>query len=122
MWTLVFRGLATGSIYSLTAMGIVLVLSTTNVMNFAQGDMGMFLAFIAFALLMRHVSYPIAIVAVVAVGLLLGALLQILAEREQEIGDIGRVELAATRRETDRQGVQYLDLDAFVDQGVRALD
>ena len=76
MWTLVFRGLATGSIYSLTAMGIVLVLSTTNVMNFAQGDMGMFLAFIAFALLMRHVSYPIAIVAVVVVGLLLGALLE----------------------------------------------
>ncbi|MCE5192657.1 MAG: branched-chain amino acid ABC transporter permease [Candidatus Cryosericum sp.] len=76
MWTLIFRGLATGSIYSLTAMGIVLVLSTTNVMNFAQGDMGMFLAFIAFALLMRHVSYPIAIIAVVLIGLLLGALLE----------------------------------------------
>jgi hypothetical protein len=57
-----------------------------------------------------------------AVGLLLGALFQILAEGEQEIGDIGGVELAATRRETDRQGVQHLDLDALVDQGVRALD
>ena len=35
MFSLFFRGLATGSIYSLTAMGIVLILSTTNVMNFS---------------------------------------------------------------------------------------
>lgn len=76
MLNLVFRGLATGSIYSLTAMGIVLVLSTTNVMNFAQGDMGMFLAFIAFALIMRNFPYPIAIISVVVIGLILGTLLE----------------------------------------------
>lgn len=76
MFSLFFRGLATGSIYSLTAMGIVLILSTTNVINFAQGDMGMFLAFIAFILLMGKMPYPVTIVLVMLIGVILGFLLE----------------------------------------------
>jgi len=76
MFSLFFRGLATGSIYSLTAMGIVLILSTTNVINFAQGDMGMFLAFIAFILLMGKMPYPVTIVLVILMGIFLGFLLE----------------------------------------------
>jgi branched-chain amino acid transport system permease protein len=76
MFSLFFRGLATGSIYSLTAMGIVLILSTTNVMNFSQGDMGMFLAFIAFILLMAKIPYLVTIIIIILMGIFLGFLLE----------------------------------------------
>jgi branched-chain amino acid transport system permease protein len=76
MFNLLFRGLATGSIYSLTAMGIVLILSTTNVMNFAQGDMGMLLAFVALLLLSAKLPYAVTIIVTVLLGLVLGFLLE----------------------------------------------
>jgi branched-chain amino acid transport system permease protein len=76
VFNLFFRGLATGSIYSLTAVGIVLLLSTTNVMNFAQGDMGMILAFIAFVLLMAKMPYIVTIIVVIIMGIILGYFLE----------------------------------------------
>jgi branched-chain amino acid transport system permease protein len=76
MFSLFFRGLATGSIYSLTAVGIVLILSTTNVMNFAQGDMGMILAFIAFVLLMSKMPYIVAVIVIIIIGIILGYFLE----------------------------------------------
>jgi branched-chain amino acid transport system permease protein len=36
-----FQGLALGSIYALVALGFVLIIRTTNVVNFAQGDFAM---------------------------------------------------------------------------------
>lgn len=72
MFSLIFRGLATGSIYSLTAVGIVLILSTTNVMNFAQGDAGMFLTYIAFIFIVRGLNPALALPIVILVGLILG--------------------------------------------------
>lgn len=72
MFNLIFRGLATGAIYSLTATGIVLILSTTNVMNFAQGDTGMFLAYIAFLFIARRVPPMLTLPIVVVAGILLG--------------------------------------------------
>ncbi len=72
MFSLIFRGLATGSIYSLTAVGIVLILSTTNVMNFAQGDVGMFLTYIAFIFIVRGLNPSLALPIVIVVGLILG--------------------------------------------------
>jgi len=72
MFSLIFRGLATGSIYSLTAVGIVLILSTTNVMNFAQGDVGMFLTYIAFIFIVRGLNPALALPIVIVVGLILG--------------------------------------------------
>ncbi|MGB9695432.1 MAG: branched-chain amino acid ABC transporter permease [Caldisericaceae bacterium] len=76
MFNLLFRGIATGSIYSLTAMGIVLILSTTNVMNFAQGDMGMLLAFVALLLLAAKLPYLITVIITILLGLLMGFLLE----------------------------------------------
>ena len=48
---LLVNGLALGSLYALTAFGIVLIYKTTDVITFAQGDMAMFSTFIAFTLL-----------------------------------------------------------------------
>ncbi|HWI61069.1 MAG TPA: branched-chain amino acid ABC transporter permease [Symbiobacteriaceae bacterium] len=47
----VISGLATGSLYALAALGLVLIFKTSDVVNFAQGEMAMFGTFIAFTLL-----------------------------------------------------------------------
>ncbi len=48
---LIVNGLALGSLYALAAFGIVLIFKTTDVITFAQGEMAMFCAFIAFTLI-----------------------------------------------------------------------
>lgn len=89
---LIIRGLINGSIYSLTSMGIVLILSTTNVMNFAQGDMGMLLAYFAFFLLLRNLPYPVVMVMTILLGLLLGISLEkFLMSRARKVSHIGMV-------------------------------
>lgn len=50
---LMVNGLALGSLYALTAFGIVLIYKTTDVITFAQGETAMFSTFIAFTLLTR---------------------------------------------------------------------
>lgn len=47
----IISGLATGCLYALAALGLVLIYKTTDVVNFAQGEMAMFSTFIAFTLL-----------------------------------------------------------------------
>ncbi|HEY8541963.1 MAG TPA: branched-chain amino acid ABC transporter permease [Pseudothermotoga sp.] len=44
-------GLSTGAFYSLTALGIVVIYKITNVMNFAFGNMAMFMAYVAYTFL-----------------------------------------------------------------------
>lgn len=48
---LIVNGLALGSLYALTAFGIVLIYKTTDVITFAQGETAMFCTFIAFTLI-----------------------------------------------------------------------
>lgn len=47
----VVGGLAVGSLYSLVALGIVMLYRTSRILNFAHGDLATFGTFIAFALL-----------------------------------------------------------------------
>jgi len=47
----IISGLATGSLYALAALGLVLIFKTSDVVNFAQGEMAMFGTFFAFTLL-----------------------------------------------------------------------
>src|SRR6266436_5473436 len=47
---LLVNGLALGSLYALTAFGIVLIYKTTQVITFAQGETAMFSTFVAFTL------------------------------------------------------------------------
>lgn len=47
----IISGLATGCLYALTALGMVLIYKTSDVVNFAQGEMAMFCTFIAYSLL-----------------------------------------------------------------------
>jgi Branched-chain amino acid ABC-type transport system, permease components len=48
--SLTLNGLAMGMIYALMAMGLILLIRAIGVMNFAQGDLLMFGAYIAYAL------------------------------------------------------------------------
>jgi len=47
-------GLANGSIYATLALALVLIHRATGIINFAQGEMGMFATFIAWALIYHH--------------------------------------------------------------------
>ena len=43
-------GLSTGSLYAIIALALVLIYRSTGVVNFAQGEMAMFMTFIAWSL------------------------------------------------------------------------
>ena len=63
-------GLATGSLYALTALGIIIVHRASGVLNFASGAMGALAAFVVYDLRDNH-GVPAGVA--VALGLLLGA-------------------------------------------------
>jgi branched-chain amino acid transport system permease protein len=60
-------GVAFGALYSLAALGIVLIYKTTGVLNFAHGAIGMFSAFVAYEFgVVRHWPALIAVVLALA--------------------------------------------------------
>ena len=65
-------GLLAGVMYSLVAIGFVLVYKTSGVFNFAQGSMVLFEALTFVSLLERGVSFPLALLATFALMTLLG--------------------------------------------------
>src|SRR5512136_1495675 len=71
----VLTGLSAGSLYALVSLGIVLIYSSTRVVNFAHGDVATFGTFIAFALLSAGfsfaIAFPAALVVAAAVALVL---------------------------------------------------
>jgi branched-chain amino acid transport system permease protein len=73
---LTLNGLAVGCIYGLVALGFVLIYKATELVNFAQGDLLMLGAFVAYMAVVwwgldYWVGFAIAIVAVAAFGALL---------------------------------------------------
>lgn len=77
-WSLAVEGLAVGSIYSLVAIGFIMLFKTSGSINFAHGDQMMFSTFIAYTLLGRlHLPYY----AMVVLTLLFAVLTGILVER-----------------------------------------
>src|SRR5919197_3190246 len=53
----VTSGLATGAIYASLALALVLIYQTTNVVNFAQGEMATFTTFIAWMFMDKGMPY-----------------------------------------------------------------
>ncbi len=74
----IVNGLAEGSIYAVLAIGLVFIFKITEVANFAQGEIAMVSAFLAFTVLERF-GMPLAVGLVAAV--LAGALAGLLMER-----------------------------------------
>lgn len=66
-------GLATGSLYALVALGIVLLYRSSRILNFAHGDLATFATFIAFTLLTTyHLTFALAAAGSLAAAALLG--------------------------------------------------
>jgi len=56
---LIVSGLAVGACYALMAIAMVIIYKTSEVLNFAQGEMAMISTFVAFTLLETHqVPFP----------------------------------------------------------------
>lgn len=76
----VISGVAIGSIYALVALGFVLIYKATEVINFAQGELMMIGAFIAYSLitfagLSYWLSFLITVIALGALGFLMDRVL-----------------------------------------------
>jgi branched-chain amino acid transport system permease protein len=67
-WQQVVSGLASGGIYALLALALVLIYRSTRVVNFAQGQMAMFTTFVGWALLHHGVPYWASFLLAVASG------------------------------------------------------
>ncbi len=76
-WEQVIVGLSTGSIYALVALAIVLIYRSTEVINFAQGEMAMFTTLIAWSLWQSGMPYGLMFLIVIALGAGLGGLVEL---------------------------------------------
>src|SRR5258705_7309983 len=77
-----FDGLSSGAIYSLLALGLVIVYRGTGHLNFAQGEMAMMSAFFGWWLNAKHGwSIWLAVVAAAAFAFVLGAVVEIVIIR-----------------------------------------
>jgi branched-chain amino acid transport system permease protein len=74
---LVISGLATGSVYALVALGFVLVFKSTDVFNFAHGNLMMLGAYVAMtAITTWAMPWGVSLVVVLAAAAVLGVLIQ----------------------------------------------
>lgn len=78
---LTLNGISAGMIYAAVALGLVLIWRATRIVNFAQGSMAMFTTYMAVALLDRKVGYWAAFVIALLVGLVLGAVVEVVLIR-----------------------------------------
>lgn len=73
-------GLVSGSVYGLSAMGLVLTYKTSGILNFGQGGVTALAAFFYYDLVQHDVPVPIAIVVIVlGFGVLAGVVLELVA-------------------------------------------
>jgi len=70
----IFGGLATGVIYSLVALSLVIIWQSTHVLNFAQGAMAMLATYIGMTEIDRGIGYWWCVIISVVVGMALGGL------------------------------------------------
>lgn len=77
---IVLGGIVMGCIYALTALGLVLIYRTTEIVNFSHGEMAMFSTFISYLLLTRYelpyyVSFILTLVFAAIIGFIIYQLL-----------------------------------------------
>ncbi len=72
----VVAGLATGAIYGLVALGIVLIYRSTDVINFAQGEMALFVTFSGWSMIEAGYPYWAMFVLVLLMAGALGAFIE----------------------------------------------
>lgn len=73
---IIISGLETGSLYALAALGLVLIFRTSDVINFAQGEMAMFSSFVAFTLFQNNLPYYFAFIGAIVFAIIFGFLVE----------------------------------------------
>jgi branched-chain amino acid transport system permease protein len=74
---LIVSGLAVGACYGLLALAMVIIYKTSEVLNFAQGEMAMISTFVAFMLLESyHVPFPWAVALTFLFAIFLGIIVE----------------------------------------------
>lgn len=76
-----FSGVSSGAIYSLVALGLVIVWRGAGIVNFAQMGQAMFSTYIASSLIINGYSYWVGFIVAIFAGAVIGALLDILVMR-----------------------------------------
>jgi branched-chain amino acid transport system permease protein len=80
--SLVVSGLVVGTMYGLVAMGFAIIYKVSRVVNFAQGEVMMLIAFVAYSVALRvDGSLPIVVLSVLGASVVLGALIERLVIR-----------------------------------------
>ncbi len=75
---IVVSGLAQGSLYALAALGIIVIFNATQVVNFAQGAMGVAAAYVAwFGLIVLRLPLGVALAAALGFGFALGIIVEV---------------------------------------------
>jgi branched-chain amino acid transport system permease protein len=69
-------GIASGSIYGLVALSLVLIYRTTGIVNFAQGEMAMFSTFVAWGLVATGMPLVLALLITLVLALAGGMLIE----------------------------------------------
>jgi branched-chain amino acid transport system permease protein len=69
-------GLANGAIYALLALALVMIFVSTNHINFAQGEMAMFSAYVCWQLIAWGYPFWIALAATMVLSFLVGMLIE----------------------------------------------
>ncbi|MBV9654303.1 MAG: branched-chain amino acid ABC transporter permease [Acetobacteraceae bacterium] len=75
-WHQILAGVATGGIYASLALALVMIHQATHHINFAQGEMATFSAYLAYALMVSGVPYWGAFGITVVLSFALGALIE----------------------------------------------
>ena len=90
-----FGGLVHGSIYALAAIGIVLIYKTTDVVNFAHGEMAMIAAFVSYTFfsIMGLPFFVAFILAIVFAALFGMGIYQVLMKRVQKAPPLNQIVL-----------------------------
>ena len=82
---ILINGIATGSVYALVALGVVLVYKTTEVLNFAQGEVGMVATFIAYGMMTTlGLPFVVAFLGACLFGFMLGVSIEFFLLRRAE--------------------------------------
>jgi branched-chain amino acid transport system permease protein len=70
---LIVSGMAVGILYGLVALGVVLIFKSTNILNFAHGELAMVSTFFAYTLLTNlRLPYPLAVILTLVFAALIG--------------------------------------------------
>lgn len=88
---LIVSGIATGSIYGSLGLAVVLILRSTRALNFAQGEMATFGAFVAWTLLHAGIPYWFTFLAMIPISFAGGFALHRIIVRPFEKGSFSRL-------------------------------